>query len=131
MESKCFFSEPTKLFSSQNGEKTEWEYIFSWLTKMPMCKCTWALSNCFFFKKKLEVIFSLDMIFIFLINLNFLFLRLENLFGNSKWTKNKNCSQNSIYEWNWKHVKDCLLFLIFNSQWKHSFNLMNLSYLMS
>ena len=29
---------------------------------------------------------------------NFLFLRLENLFGNPKWTKNKNCSQNSICE---------------------------------
>ena len=27
---------------------------------------------------------------------NFLFLRLKNLFGNPKRTKNKNCSQNSI-----------------------------------
>ena len=27
---------------------------------------------------------------------NFLFLRLKNLFGNSKWTENKICSQNSI-----------------------------------
>ena len=31
---------------------------------------------------------------------NFLFLRLKNLFGNSKWAKNKNCFQNSICEGN-------------------------------
>ena len=31
---------------------------------------------------------------------NFLFLRLKNLFDNSKWVKNKNCFQNSIYEGN-------------------------------
>ena len=31
---------------------------------------------------------------------NFLFLRLKKLFGNPKWTKNKNCFQNSIYEGN-------------------------------
>ena len=31
---------------------------------------------------------------------NFLFFRLKNLFGNPKWTKNKNCSQNSIWEEN-------------------------------
>ena len=31
---------------------------------------------------------------------NFLFLRLKNLFGNSKWAGNKNCFQNSIYEGN-------------------------------
>ena len=31
---------------------------------------------------------------------NFLFLRLKNLFGNSKWIENKNCSQNSICERN-------------------------------
>ena len=31
---------------------------------------------------------------------NFLFLRLKNLFGNSKWVENKNCFQNSIYEGN-------------------------------
>ena len=31
---------------------------------------------------------------------NFLFLRLKNLFGNPKWTENKNCSQNSICEGN-------------------------------
>ena len=29
---------------------------------------------------------------------NFLFLRLKNLFGNSKWTENKSYSQNSICE---------------------------------
>ena len=31
---------------------------------------------------------------------NFLFLKLKNLFGNSKWTKNKNYFQNSICEGN-------------------------------
>ena len=31
---------------------------------------------------------------------NFLFFRLKNLFGNPKWTKNKNCFQNSICEGN-------------------------------
>ena len=61
---------------------------------------------------------------------NFLFLRLKNLFGNSKLAENKNCFQNSIYEGNWKHTKCCFQFLIFKSQWKHAFNLMNLSYLM-
>ena len=29
---------------------------------------------------------------------NFLFLKLKNFFGNPKWTKNKNFSQNSICE---------------------------------
>ena len=45
------------------------------------------LGNCFFllFKKKKK---------------NFLFLILKNLFGNPKWTKNKNCFQNSICEGN-------------------------------
>ena len=62
---------------------------------------------------------------------NFLILRLKNLFGNLKWTKNKNCSQNSICEGNWKHVNSCFQFLIFKSEWKHVFNLMNLSHLMS
>ena len=67
----------------------------------------------------------------FIFKNNFLFLRLKNLFGNSKWTENKNCFQNSIYEGNWKHTKCCFQFLIFKSQWKHAFNLMNFSYLMS
>ena len=31
---------------------------------------------------------------------NFLFLRLKNLFDNSKWIENKNCSQNLIYKGN-------------------------------
>ena len=62
---------------------------------------------------------------------NFLFLKLKNLFGNSKWAENKNCFQNSICEGNWKYAKGCFQFLIFKSQWKHAFNLMNLSYLMS
>ena len=31
---------------------------------------------------------------------NFLFLRLKNLFGNSKLAENKNCFQNSIYKGN-------------------------------
>ena len=38
---------------------------------------------------------------------SFLFSRLENLFGNPKWIENKNCSQNSICEGNWKHAKCC------------------------
>ena len=62
---------------------------------------------------------------------NFLFLKLKNLFGNSKRAENKNCFQNSICEGNWKHAKGCFQFLIFKSQWKHAFNLMNLSHLMS
>ena len=67
----------------------------------------------------------------FVSNFFFLFFKLKNLFGNPKWTKNKNCSQNSIWEENWKHAKCCFQFLIFKSQWKHVFNLMNLSHLMS
>ena len=31
---------------------------------------------------------------------NFLFLKLKNLFGNPKWTENKNCSQNLVCEEN-------------------------------
>ena len=62
---------------------------------------------------------------------NFLFLRLKNLFGNLKWTENKKFSQNSICEGNWKHAKGCFQFLVFKSQWKHTFDLMNLSHLMS
>ena len=62
---------------------------------------------------------------------NFLFLRLKNLFGKPKWTKNKNCFQNSICEWNWKHAKGCFQFLVFKSQWIHVFDLMNMSHLMS
>ena len=62
---------------------------------------------------------------------NFLFFRLKNLFGNPKWIENKNYSQNSICEGNWKHTKCCFQFLIFKSQWKQAFNLMNLSHLMS
>ena len=62
---------------------------------------------------------------------NFLFLRLKNLFDNSKRAENKNCFQNSICEGNWKHAKNCFQFLIFKSQWKYAFNLMNLFHLMS
>ena len=47
---------------------------------------------------------------------NFLFLKLKNLFSNPKLTKNKNCSQNSICEGNWKYAKNCFQFLIFKSQ---------------
>ena len=55
--------------------------------------------NCFFVSKK-----------------NFLFLKLKSLFGNPKWTENKNCFQNSICEGNQKHAKDCFQFLVFKSQ---------------
>ena len=74
--------------------------------------------NCFF---SLFYVFKND----------FLFLRLKNLFGNPKWIENKNYSQNSICEENWKHEKDCFQFLILKSQWKHVFNLMNLFHLIS
>ena len=36
---------------------------------------------------------------------NFLFLRQKNLFGNLKWTENKNCSRNSICKGNKKYAK--------------------------
>ena len=62
---------------------------------------------------------------------NFLFFRLKNLFGNSKWIENKNYSQNSICEGNWKYANCCYQFLIFKSQENHTFNLINLSHLMS
>ena len=74
--------------------------------------------NCFFF------LFSV-------FKNNFLFLRLKNLFGNSKQAENKNCFQNLICEGNWKHAKGYFQFLIFKSQWKYTFNLMTLSHLMS
>ena len=61
---------------------------------------------------------------------NFLFLRLKNLFDNSKWTENKNYYQNLICEGNWKYAKICFQLLFFKSQW-HTFELMNLSYLMN
>ena len=41
-------------------------------------ECKGMFGNCFF---------SLFSVF----KNNFLFLRLKNLFGNSKWTENKNC----------------------------------------
>ena len=44
---QVFLPWPTKIFSSQNREKTVWEWIFSWWTKMPMC--TWASSSCLYF----------------------------------------------------------------------------------
>ena len=62
---------------------------------------------------------------------NFLFLRLKNLFGNSKQAKNKNCFQNLICEGNLKNIKVCFQFLFFKSQRKHTFDLMNLSHLMN
>ena len=43
-----FLLGPTKMFFLQNGEKTRWECIFSWLTKIPMCNYTWASSGCLF-----------------------------------------------------------------------------------
>ena len=93
-------------------EKTFWRTIF-----IRKCHGFWEklsyeskdmFGNCFFplffvfFKKKI------------------LFLRLKNLFGNSKWVENKNCFQNSICEGNWKHAKSCFQFLIFKSQWKYA-----------
>ena len=67
----------------------------------------------------------------FVSKINFLFLTLKNLFGNLKWNKNKNYSQNSICEGSWKQAKNCFQSLVFKSQWKHTSDLMNLSHLMS
>ena len=83
---------------------------------------------CGTFRERLVTVFFPYFLFS---NFFFIFLRLKNLFGNPKWTENKNCSQNSICEGNWKHAKCCFQFLIFKSQWKYVFNLMNLSHLMS
>ena len=91
-----------------------WNVFF----KNNMWKTKGMFGNCFF------LLFSV-------FKNNFLFSRLKNLFSNSKWTKNKNCFQNSICEGNWKYTKGCFQFLIFKSQWKHTFNLKNLSHLMS
>ena len=52
--------------------------------------------NFFMRKRKRNCFFSLFSVF----KNNFLFLRLKNLFGNSKVVENKNCFQNSIYEGN-------------------------------
>ena len=46
---------------------------------------------------------------------NFLILKEKNMFGNPKWTINKNCSQNSICEGNRKHAEGCFQFLVFES----------------
>ena len=58
-----------------------------WYEKVFFEKAKSMFGNCFFF------LFSV-------FKNNFLFLRLKNLFGNSKWAENKNCFQNSIYEEN-------------------------------
>ena len=103
-------------FSFQGKENLYFFFILP--TEHTWWKTKGMFGNCFF---------SLFSVF----KNNFLFLRLKNLFGNSKWVENKNCFQNSICEGNWKYAKGCFQFLIFKSQWKHAFNLMNLSYLMS
>ena len=68
---KCFLPGPTKMLSLQNEEKTEWELIFSWLTKMLMCTClylfiyfllSWQLAVMlpfffFFFRPTLPLLF--------------------------------------------------------------------------
>ena len=51
--------------------------------------------------KKIKGMFSSCFLTLFSVfKNNFLFLRLKNLFGNPKWTENKNCFQNSICEGN-------------------------------
>ena len=54
--------------------------------------------------------------FFLLFFLNFLFSRTENLFGNSKQTKDKNRFQISIYEGNWKQLFSYFQFLGFKHQ---------------
>ena len=85
----------------------------------------------FFFKNTKGTFGNCFFLLFFVFKNNFLFLRLKNLFGNLKWTENKNCSQNSICERNWKHVNVCFQFIVFKSQWKYVFDLINLSHLMS
>ena len=54
-------------------------------------------------KKWLRVVYSVIAFFFFFFSIsenNFLFLRLNNLFGNPKWTVNKNYSQNLICKGN-------------------------------
>ena len=107
--------------------RTWWElFFFGWM------RTRWELElQSLQLKKKSKGMFgNYFFLLFFVFKNNFLFLRLKNLFGNPKWTENKNCFQNSICEGNWKHVKCCFQFLIFKSQWKHIFNLMNLSHLM-
>ena len=61
-----------QMFSLQNGEKTEWRWIFSWLTKMPMCMCTLQAYSSwpFFFPSPLgsnvAPLATLPLIFIFI-----------------------------------------------------------------
>ena len=49
MGPRCFLPGPTKIFSPQNKEKTKWGWIFSRLTKMPMCMCTWLFQVAYIF----------------------------------------------------------------------------------
>ena len=75
-------------FSSQPNKRVFHPSTFSTLpTKHIQEKTKGMFDNCFF---------SLFSVF----KNNFLFLKLKNLFGNSKWIENKNCSQNSICEGN-------------------------------
>ena len=73
---QVFLPWPTKMFSSQNREKTVWEWIFSWLTKTPMC--TWASSSCLYFfffssvQKRCLVVFKWGWIIIIIIIIIFL-----------------------------------------------------------
>ena len=64
-----------------------------------------AFENRFLFKNNLKTqlqgMFSNCFFSLFSVSKNnFLFLKIENLFGNPKWTENKNYSQNSIFEGN-------------------------------
>ena len=92
----------------------------------------WSKKNIYILISKLRVCLVTVFFPLFSVSKNnFLFLKLKNLFGNQKWIENKNYSQNSICEGNWKHAKCCFQFLIFKSQWKYALNLINLSHLMS
>ena len=62
---------------------------------------------------------------------NFIFLRLKNLFGNPKWIENKNCSQTQFVK-ETKNMQNAVFSFYFSKKKKkHTFDLMNLSHLMS
>ena len=67
---RCFLFRPTKMFFVQNGETTEWEESDRYMTKMPMCTCTWACPIRWFFYL---LFFLLLLLFCFLLWFFFLF----------------------------------------------------------
>ena len=75
------------------------------------------LSTFLSFNKETKSMFGNYFFSLFFVSKNnFIFLRLKNLFGNVKWTENKDYFQNSICEENWKYAKNYFQFLIFKNQ---------------